>query len=64
MKDKIIVGSTVYAEPEDIDALWQDIHIRMLVHVTEGFNRTSVRLQVETVIRQLLSFNAVDFGTR
>jgi hypothetical protein len=63
MKDKIIVGSTVYADPDDIEDLWQDVFVRVLVHVTEGFNRTSVRLQVETVIRQLLSFNAVDFGT-
>ena len=62
MKDKIIVGSTVYADPEDIDELWQDIYIRMLVHVTEGFNRTSVRLQVESVIRQMMVFDAVDFG--
>jgi hypothetical protein len=63
MKDKIIVGSTVYADPDDIEDLWQNVYVRVLVHVTEGFNRTSVRLQVETVIRQLLSFNAVDFGT-
>ena len=64
MKDKIIVGSTVYAEPEDVDELWLDIFIRVNVHVIGGYNRTSVRLQVESVIRQVFAFNMVDFGTR
>ena len=66
MKDKIIVGSTVYAEPSSNveDELWLDIYIRVLLHVVEGYNRTAVRLQVEAVIRQTLSFNAVDFGWR
>ena len=53
MKDKVIVGSTVYAEPHDIDDLWETIYIRVLVHVIEGYNRTTVRLQVESVIRQV-----------
>ena len=64
MKDKIIVGSTVYAEPHDVEDLWETIHIRLLVHVIEGYNRTSVRLQVESVITRLLEFNNVDFGWR
>ena len=63
MKDKVIVGSTVYAEPVDVNELWMNTYIRVLVHVTEGFNRTSVHQQVESVIRQALNFNAVDFGT-
>ena len=63
MKDKVIVGSTVYAEPVDVNELWMNTYIRVLVHVTEGFNRTSVHQQVESVIRQALHFNAVDFGT-
>jgi hypothetical protein len=63
MKDKIIVGSTVYAEPEDIDDLWSPTWLRMVVHVLSGFNRTSVRLQVEAIIRKTLSFDLVDFGT-
>jgi len=64
MKDKIIVGSTVYAEPHDVEDLWETVHIRLLVHVIEGYNRTSVRLQVESVIIRLLEFNNVDFGWR
>ena len=68
MKDKIMVGSTVYAEPTiaqgGVDALWQDIYVHILIHVAEGFNRTTVRQQVESLTRQALSFNAVDFGTR
>ena len=63
MKDKVIVGSTVYAEPVDVNELWMNTYIRVLVHVTEGFNRSSVHQQVESVIRQALHFNAVDFGT-
>ena len=64
MKDKIIVGSTVYAEPEDVNALWLDVYIRLQLHVVEGYNRTNVRLQVESVIRQILAFDRVDFGWR
>ena len=63
MKDKVIVGSTVYAEPVNVEELWMNTYIRVLVHVTEGFNRSSVHQQVESVIRQALHFNAVDFGT-
>ena len=29
MADKIIVGSTVYAEPHDPDELWQDVYIQI-----------------------------------
>ena len=64
MKDKIIVGSTVYAEPPDVADLWLDVYIRVQVHVVEGYNRTNVRLQVESVIRQILAFDRVDFGWR
>ena len=64
MKDKIIVGSTVYAEPEDVAALWLDVYVRVQIHVVEGYNRTNVRLQVESVIRQILAFDRVDFGWR
>ena len=64
LQDKVMVGSTVYIEPFDVDDLWQDIYIRVLVHVQPAFNRTSVRSQVESVVRSLLSFNNVDFGTR
>src|SRR5580765_5722888 len=64
MADKVMVGSTVYAEPDDVNKLWFDVYIRVLVHVTDGFNRTAVRQQVELLIRQALAFNTVDFGTR
>ncbi len=67
MKDKIMVGSTVYAEPIDIldpdSGIWVNVYIRILIYVTEGYNRTSVRLQVENLVRQALSFNSMDFGT-
>ena len=63
MKDKIMVGSTVYAEPTDVNDLWVNVYIRILIHVTEGYNRTSVRLQVESLVRQALSFNSMDFST-
>ena len=69
LSDKILVGSGVVVEPQNIDApppagLWQTVHIRLTVHVQAAYNRTSVRGEVETVLRELLSFNVVDFGTR
>ena len=71
MADKILVGSTVYAEPENSDDLWStptdgtaEIYIRVLVHVVETYNRTAVRQQVETVLRKLLDYTTVTFGTR
>jgi nucleotide-binding universal stress UspA family protein len=63
MADKIIIGSTVYVEPEMMSELWQDVYIRVLVHVQKGYNRTTVRTAVDAVIRQVLSFDNVDFGT-
>jgi hypothetical protein len=64
MSDKIIIGSTVYAEPETMAELWLDVYIRILVHVQKGYNRTAVRGAVDTIVRQILSFDNVDFGTR
>ena len=64
MKDKVIIGSTVYAEPEKIEELWYDFQIRMMVHVQTGYNRTTVRLAVDSTIRAVLDFDSVDFGTR
>lgn len=64
MADKVIVGSTVYAEPHDPDELWQDVYIRITVHVVDSFNRTAVHSQVSAVVRQVVAFNNVDFGFR
>jgi len=64
MADKIIVGSQVMAEPTDVNALWYPVYCRVLVHVIEGFNRSSVRLQVESLIRKAVDFDFVDFGTK
>jgi hypothetical protein len=64
MKDKVLVGSSVVVEPEHCSDLWQDVYIRLTVHVSEVYNRTSVRKQVDTVIRSLLAYSRVDFGTR
>jgi len=64
LSDKVLVGSSVNVEPTDISILWQDIYIRILVHVVDAYNRTSVRLQVEAVVRSLIAFDHVDFGTR
>ena len=69
LADKILVGSAVSVEPEDINApqpvgLWQPVHVRVVVHVQPAYNRTSVRNEVDRVLRDVLSFNAVDFGTR
>jgi hypothetical protein len=64
MSDKIIIGSTVYAEPDTMAELWQDVYIRILVHVQKGYNRTSVRTAVDATVRQILSFDNVDFGVR
>jgi hypothetical protein len=64
MADKVIVGSTVYAEPHDPEELWQDVFSQITVHVVPSFNRTAVRAQVSTVVRQVVAFNNVDFGFR
>ena len=64
MADKIIIGSTVYAEPETMAELWQDVFIRILVHVQKGYNRSAVRAAVDATVRQVLAFDSVDFGTR
>ena len=62
MADKVMIGSSVYAEPENVADLWENIYIRVTVHVVAGYNRTSVRNQVDAAIRAMLAFNVVDFG--
>ncbi len=69
LADKILVGSAVSAEPEDIHApqpigLWQPVHLRVVVHVQPAYNRTTVRSEVDRVLRDVLAFDSVDFGTR
>jgi hypothetical protein len=64
MKDKVLIGSTVVAGPPMCDDLWTNIFIRVNIQVSEVFNRLSVRDQVDSVIRKLLSYAEVDFGTR
>ena len=64
LQDKIMVGSSVYPEPGDVEDLWQDVYIHVLLHVQDAYDRSVVRLQTEQVVRQLLSFDVVDFGTR
>ena len=67
MADKIIVGSTVQVEPTSPDAmdkLWQDVFVRIMVHVQDSYNRAAVRNTVEQAIRQMMRFDNVDFGTR
>jgi hypothetical protein len=64
LQDKIMIGSEVYPEPTDLDDLWQDVYIRILIHVEDAYDRTAVRLQVDQVVRALLVFDAVDFGYR
>jgi hypothetical protein len=64
MADKVIIGSTVYVEPDTISALWTYLTIRLMVHVEAGYNRTSVRVEVDRVVRQVLAFDNVDFGVR
>lgn len=64
MQDKIMIGSQVYPEPLDVEDLFQDIQIRVLVHVQDAYDRSQVRIQVDSVLRSLLSFDNVDFGSR
>lgn len=62
--DKVLVGSGVTVEPIDISLLWHAVNIRVTVHVQAAYNRTSVRQEVDRVLRAVLAFDAVDFGTR
>lgn len=64
LSDKVMVGSSVYIHPQHVEDLWQDVFVRILVHVQDVYNRTTVRLQVDSVVRSLLSFTSVDFGYR
>ena len=64
LEDKIMVGSSVIVGPLDVDELWQDVYIQIMVHVQDAYNRTTVRLQTDSVVRNLLAFNSVDFGYR
>jgi hypothetical protein len=64
LQDKIMIGSQVYPEPLDSETLFEDIQIRILVHVMDAYNRTDVRLQVDQVVRNVLAFDSVDFGYR
>jgi hypothetical protein len=64
MADKVIVGSTVYAEPTTVNALWQLVYIRVKVHVQDAYNRTTVGTTVQNALRQMMDFDNVDFGTR
>jgi hypothetical protein len=68
MADKVLIGSRVYAEPQVFADLFDDvngtgnIYIRVTVHVVSTYNRTAVRLQVDSVLRQMIAYNTVTFG--
>lgn len=64
LRDKVLVGTHVYAEPESVDDLWLDTHLRVTVHVQPAYNRTQVRKAVESSIRSLFAFDNLDFGQR
>jgi len=64
MADKILIGSTVVAGPRMCDDLWTNLFIRVNIQVAEVFNRLNVRDTVDAVIRRLLGYEMVDFGTR
>ena len=64
MADKVLIGSSVIVEPETSEELWQDVYIRVTVHISEVYNRNNTRKQVEHVLRKMLSYDLVDFGTR
>lgn len=64
MSDKVLIGSSVVVGPAVTDDVFSDIYIRVNVHVAETFNRTSVREQVDAVLRKFLAYDIMDFGTR
>jgi hypothetical protein len=64
LDDKIMIGSSVNAGPLDVNDLWQDVYIQIMVHVQDAYNRTTVRLQCDSVVRSMLTFTSVDFGYR
>jgi hypothetical protein len=64
MKDKVLIGSTVVAGPLVCDDLWNNVFIRVNIQVAEVFNRLSVRDAVDSVIRKLMAYSEMDFGTR
>lgn len=64
LQDKILVGSTVVAEPRTFDELWVDAFIRIKVYVLPEFNRTKIRRDVESAVSTLFSFDNLTFGSR
>jgi hypothetical protein len=64
MAPRILIGSAVVCEPQSSTELWLNIFIRVTVHVADTYNRSSVRTQVDTVLRAVLAYDIMDFGTR
>lgn len=58
LRDKVLIGSTVYVE----DVQWTDIWIEMELYVLDGFNQSQVESSVMTALENYLSFDNQDFG--
>jgi hypothetical protein len=63
-QDKVLVGSTIVAGPTKCSDLWTNLFIRVNIQVAEVFSRLNVRDTVDAVLRKLLGYDMVDFGTR
>jgi hypothetical protein len=61
LADKILVGTTVVAEPRSFADLWTDVWVRVNLHVESTYNRTKVKTDVETALKALFAFDNVDF---
>ena len=64
MADKVLIGATVIMEPDNLDEIWTNLYIRVTVHVNPVYHRANTRNQVDQVLRKILSYSNVDFGTR
>ena len=65
MSDKIIIGSTVYAEPETIGrAVARRLHPHDRPRPERATTAPRCGTAVDATVRQMLDFDNVDFGTR
>ena len=60
LKDKVLVGSTLYVE----DVQWTDIWITMDLYVLDGFDQSQVESNVQLALEDYLSFSNQNFGGR
>jgi len=58
LQDRKLVGSEVYAEPVQ----WEDIYLRVNIHVSPRYSRRAVKNAVHARLENMFSYSNVNFG--